>query len=111
VGHEVHVEVLAVELTAVRSLAELGAESAATDGLTQIVDAPETPIVEHEDRNLQPLLDGRHDLARVQQIRAVADDDVNLAAGIGEFGADAGGNLVAHARVAVLEMEAIGRPR
>ena len=54
--------------------------------------------------SLIALLDRRHDLLRHHQVRAVADHHEHLARRIGHLHAQPAGDLVAHARVAVLEV-------
>ena len=54
-----------------------------------------------------PSCDGGDDLLGHHQERAVADHHVDLAVGRGELDAEAAGDLVAHARVAVLDVVAL----
>ena len=61
--------------------------------------------------SLIALLDRGDDLRRHHQVRAVADHHVDLARRIGHLDAEAPGDLVAHARVAVLEVVAVGLAR
>ena len=56
---------------------------------------------------LHVLLDGGDDLLGHHQERAVADHHVDLAVGRGELDPEAAGDLVAHARVAVLDVVAL----
>ena len=49
--------------------------------------------------------DGHH------QVRSVAQEDINLAAGIGELGTHGAGDFVAHTGIAVLHVIAVGRAR
>ena len=53
------------------------------------------------------LLHGGHQLGRVHQVGAVADQDEDLALGLGQADAQPGRDLVAHARVAEFEMTAL----
>ena len=56
---------------------------------------------------LRVLLHGGDDLRRHHQVRAVADQHVHLALRRRQLDADAAGDLVAHARVAVLDVVAL----
>ena len=60
---------------------------------------------------LMPFLHGRDDLLRHHQVRAVADEDVDVALRRGHLHAEPAGNLVSHARVAVLHVIALGVAR
>ena len=68
---------------------------------------PKPVVVEEHDRELDALLHGGDQLLRHHQIRAVADDHVDLALRRGHAHAQPAGNLVAHARVAVFEVVAL----
>ncbi len=62
-------------------------------------------MVLHQDQlHRQVLLDGRDDLRRVHQVRAVADQGPHGRAGRGLLDAERGRDLVAHAGVAVLQV-------
>ena len=77
----------------------------------QVSDRAEAVVVDEDDRQLQPLLDRRDDLAREHQVGAVPDHHVDLALRGGQLDAETAGDLVAHARVAVLDVVALRIPR
>jgi hypothetical protein len=64
-------------------------------------------VVDENDRQLVALLDRGDDLAREHQVGAVADEHVDVPLGGGHFHAEPAGDLVAHARVAVLDVVAL----
>ena len=84
------------------------AEAAAADRLRQAADAGEAVVVEQDDRRSSiPSCDGGDDLLRHHQVRAVADEDVDVALRRGHLHAEPAGDLVAHARVAVSDVIAL----
>ena len=64
-------------------------------------------VVEHNDRERDGLLNGGDDLLRHHQVRPVADQHVHAAVGRRHFHAEAPGDLISHAGVAVLEVIAL----
>ena len=77
----------------------------------QVADASEPVVVEQHDRQRDPLLDRGHQLRGQHQPRAVTDHHEHPPAGLGHRDADAPRDLVAHRRVAVLEVVAAGPRR
>ena len=67
-------------------------------------------VVEEDDIDLDAFLQGGDEFLGHHQVGAVTDHDVDLALGRGHFGADAAGDLVPHAGVAVLQVEAARLP-
>ena len=80
------------------------AEPVEAERARERADRREPAVIDEHDDELGVLLDRRDDLARHHEVAAVADHDEHLALGCREFHADAGGYLVAHARVAVLDV-------
>ena len=64
-------------------------------------------VVDEHDHERDPLGDRGHQLAGEHQVGAVADEHEHLALGRGELDPDPAGDLVAHARVAVLDVVAL----
>ena len=83
------------------------AESPHAQRTAQAADAAEALVVHQHDDDLDALLYGGDNLRRHHQVGAIADEDVDLAGGVGHLGAQAAGNLVAHAGVAVLHVVAV----
>src|ERR671930_191539 len=90
-----------------RSSAIVRAEARRADGPRQRADRRVAVVVDEHDDDRDPLGDGGDELARKHQVRPVADEDEDLALGRGELDAHATGDLVAHARVAVLDVVAL----
>ena len=65
-------------------------------------------VLDHDHDDLDPFGHRRHQLARVHQVAGVADHGEHLAAGVGQPDPDGPGDLVAHAGVAVLQVELLG---
>ena len=90
------------------------AEARRAERARQRADRRVAVVVDEHDRDLDPFRDRRHEVAGQHEVRAVADHHVDLALGCGELDADPAGDLVAHARVAVLDVvalaERIARP-
>ncbi len=61
-------------------------------------------IVEDDERDFETFLHGRHQFGRVHEESPVTDDDKDLTLGVCQTHAEAGGELIAHARVAVLDV-------
>src|SRR5438105_4553066 len=102
---QVDLNVLALE--AVRpgiAVPELIAEADAGSPHLQPADALVAMVFGDDDRDLEILLPRGHQLGRVHEVSAVADKDIDLALRLSQADAEAGGNLVAHARVAKLQM-------
>src|SRR2546423_7163370 len=78
--------------------------------LRQRADRREAVVLHQDDDDLHALLHGGDQLLRHHEIRAVADHDVHLAVGAGQLGAEATGDLVAHARVPVFDVVALRMP-
>ena len=72
--------------------------------MRQRADAGVTLAVEQHDDQLEPFLHRRDDLLSHHQVRPVADHHEHVARRIGHLHAQAAGNLVAHARIAILEV-------
>ena len=87
-------------------MAELVAEADPGAPHLEPADALVAVVLGDDDGDLQALLNRGHQLGRVHQVRAVADQDEDLAVGLSQADAQAGGDLVAHARVAEFEMTA-----
>ena len=85
----------------------LRAEAVEADRARERADRVEPVVVDEDDRQLHALLDRGDELARQHQVGAVADEHVDVALGRGHLHADAAGDLVAHARVAVLDVVAL----
>ena len=86
-------------------------EARAAGRLLQAVDAAEAAIVEQHDDELDAEHDRGRDLRIHHEIGAVADHHDDLAVGLRHLHADAAGDLVAHAGIAVFEMVGGGRAR
>ena len=83
-------------------------EGRAAGRLLQPVDAAEAAIVQHHDGQLQAHRHRGRDLGIHHQVAAVADQHDHRARRIGQFDAEAAGDLVAHAGVAVFQMVGAG---
>ena len=83
-------------------------EALAAGRALQAVDAAEAAVVEHDDGELHAEHDRGRDLGVHHQVRAVADHDDHLALGPRHLDAEAAGDLVAHAGIAVFEVVAAG---
>ena len=94
---------------AARSSGELAlrAEPVRAERARERADRLVAAAVDEHDRQLQPLLDRGDELARQHQVGAVADEHVDLPLGRRELDAEAARDLVAHARVAVLDVVAL----
>src|SRR5262249_2581186 len=66
--------------------------------------APISVVHGNDDGNFEPLLKRSHELSRVHQVRAIADQDVALSLRLRHAHAKTGGDFIAHARIAELEM-------
>ena len=89
---------------------ELVAEADAGSPHLQPADALVAVVFGDDDRDLEVLLERSHQLGRVHQVGAVADEDIDLALGLCQADAEAGRHLIAHAGVAKLQMaSAAGR--
>ncbi|MNT09417.1 hypothetical protein D3C72_1441980 [compost metagenome] len=78
-------------------------------GLLQAVDATIAPVVEHDDDEFFVQHDGRGDFRIHHQIAAVAHHDDDFRFRFRHLDAEATGDLVTHARVAVLHVVAARR--
>ena len=87
---------------------QLVAEVADAAVAREVEDALVAVVVEHDDGQRQPFGDRRDDLGVEHQVRAVPDHDDDVALWIRELHAEPRGDLVAHARVAVLEVVRLG---
>ena len=96
---------------AVRAVVEQIVERRPAHRLLQPADAAVAAVVEDDDRQLAAEHHRGGDLGVEHQVAAVADDDDHFATGVRHLHADAAGNLVAHARVAVLDVIAAGHRR
>ena len=76
--------------------------------LLQPVDAAVAAVVEHDDHELRAEHHRRCDFRVEHQVAAVADQHDDLALWIRHLDADAAGDLVAHARVAVFDVVGAG---
>src|SRR5579872_1194136 len=85
------------------------AESAAPERLAQAAYAREAVVVDQDDNQFHVLLNRRHDFGGRHEVRTVAEEDIDLAAGVGQFRADRARDFIAHARVTVFEVIAVGR--
>ena len=108
VGGEVDVDPILGELAVLAAVVEPAGEALRSAGLRQGGDGAVAVVVDQQDRDLQTLLDGGHDLLAGQQEGAVADEAEDVAAGVGHLGADRPADLVAHAGVAVLQVVGLG---
>ncbi len=68
-------------------------------------------IVEQHDVELEPFLNGRHDLGVHHEVGAIADHHVHLAIRRSHLHAQSARDLVAHAGIAVLQVIALGVAR
>ena len=84
-----------------------GAEPLRSHRLGQRPDRPEAVVLDEHDDELDPLLDRGHELLAHHQVGAVADHHEHVAVGGSEAHAEAAGDLVAHRRVAVLDVVAL----
>jgi hypothetical protein len=89
------------------ALAQLCAELDPRLGELGADDALVTLVVEHDDDDLLVLLYGSHELGGLHQVRAVTDQDEDITGGggAGHAVADARGDLVAHARERILDVD------
>ena len=92
---------------AVLAVAVLRAEAVRAERARERADRVEAVVVDEHDRQLQPLLDAVTSSPEQHQVGAVADQHVDLALGRGHLHAEPAGDLVAHARVAVLDVVAL----
>src|SRR5205807_69405 len=98
--------VIGPQLLGCRVLADLGGGYVPPDAATW----EEAMVFGDDDRDLEILLQRGHQLGRVHEVSAVADEDVDLALGLCQADAEAGRDLIAHAGVAKLQMaSAAGR--
>src|SRR5215210_3089904 len=117
VGRQVHRQRLArlffgVEADgAVLAVPVLGTEALGADGAGEGAYGREARVVHEDDGELVALLDGGDDLGAHHQVRAVADHHVDLALWGRHLDAESARDLVPHARVAVLDVVALGIPR
>ena len=92
----------------------VGAIAGAADRARERADRRVAVVLDQDDDELDALGDRRRQLAREHQVGAVADHHEHLAVRRRELGAHPARDLVAHARVAVLDVVAlavgIGRP-
>ena len=86
------------------AVAVAGAEPLRAERFGQRADGAEAVVVDQDDVQLDALGDRGDDLGRHHQVGPVADEHEDLAARIGQLGAQAAGDLVPHARVAVLDV-------
>ena len=86
-------------------------ERRATAGLLQPVDAAVAAVVEQHNDQLEAEHHRGRDLGIHHQVAAVADDDDDFAVRAGHLHTEPAGDLVTHARVAVLEVIAAGHRR
>ena len=93
-------------------ITELRPESGGAERARERPDRREAVIVDEHDDELGPLLQGRDDRLAQHEIRAVPDERVHLAVPRGQLHAQRARDLVAHARVAVLDVVllAVTRP-
>ena len=92
---------------AVRARVVERAEAARADRARQRADRRVAVVLHEHDHELDPLGHRGRQLARQHQVRAVADHHEHLALGRGELDAHPARDLVAHARVAVLDVVAL----
>ncbi len=85
-----------------------GAEAAAAHRLGQAADAAEPVVVEQQDGHPRVFLHGGDDLARHHQAGPVAHHHVGLVVGRRQAHPEPARDLVAHRRVAVLEVIGVG---
>ena len=83
------------------------AEAGRADRPRQRADRRVAVVLYQHDHQLDTLRDRGHELARQHQVRAVADHHEHLALGRRELDPDPAGDLVAHARVAILDVVAL----
>ena len=88
-------------------VAVAGAEALRADGLRERADRLVAVVLDEDDRQLDALRDGGDELLGHHQIGAVADHHEHLALGRGHLDAEPAGDLVAHAREAVLDVVAL----
>src|SRR5262249_14328812 len=86
------------------AVAELVAEADAGPPHLEPPDALVAVVLGEHNGDLEPFLHGGHQLGRVHQVGPVADEDKDLALGLGQPDTQAGRDLVAHARIAELEV-------
>src|SRR5829696_3037543 len=89
------------------AVAVVGAEAVRADGAREGSDGGEPGVVDQHDGELTTLLDGGDDLGVHHQVGTIATHHVDLAFGGRHLHAEAAGDLVPHARVAVLDVVAL----
>src|SRR6516225_8854770 len=105
VGGQVDREDVAVQQPGGRvAVAVAGAEPLRAERLGQRADRAEALVLHQDDVQLDVFGDRGHDLLRHHQVGPVADEHEDLAVRGGHLGPQAAGDLVAHARVAVLDV-------
>src|SRR5204862_2364243 len=101
---EVELHVVAVQAAVAVADAELVPEVPADAKHLQSPDALVAVVLRDHDRDLQPVLERGHELAGIEDVRAVADVRVDLAPVLRDPNADRARHLVATARVTELEV-------
>src|SRR5690606_11363818 len=86
-------------------------EVGAAGGHLQPVDAAKTAVVEHDDGELSAHHDTRRNLRVQHHVAAVPEHDDDVGVGPGDLDAEPAGDLVAHGRIAVVEVVAAGEGR
>ena len=107
VGGQVDRQLGAVEPAVVAAVAVGGAEPLRAQRLRQRADRGEAVVLHQHDDDLDALLHGGDQFGGHHQVRAVADHDEHVAVGGGHPDADAAGDLVSHAGVAVFDVIAL----
>src|SRR2546430_1377370 len=111
VGGQVDRQDATVQPPAVRAAVPVpGAEALHAKLFRQRADRREAVVLHQDDDELHALLHGGDQFLRHHEVRAVADHDVDLTVGAGELRPEAAGDLVAHARVPVLDVVALRVP-
>ena len=95
-------------LSSLHAIGEQVIERLAAACLLQSVDAAVAVVVENDDDQFVPQHHRCRDLGIEHEIAAVTDDDDDFPIGMRHFHAETAGDLVAHARVAVLHVVAAG---
>src|SRR5215208_1365791 len=85
----------------------VGTEAVRADGARERPDRGEPGVVDQDYGELVAFLDGSNNLGVHHQVRTVAAHYVDLALGGGHLHAEAAGDLIPHARVAVLDVVAL----
>ena len=106
VGGQVDRQRFTVEASALGPVAVARAEPLRAQRLRERADRGEAVVLDEHHDDLDPLLDGGHQLGRHHQVGAVADHHEHVAVRARHPYAESAGDLVAHAGVAVLDVVA-----